>query len=181
MKQTNGTNCGEPTPRRENQLVPLVPGVVPPIREGGSPGSRGGSQNAVVVPRVPPIGGTGNQEPGNQRLVPRFGNHKHRHFRHRCGAPAMAALDHWIAALTVHLEPYPLSPLGEVQALREGRRTYQITAWGVRHRNGYRIRETPAGVATVLTDHLCDQPLPKTWLQPPPPKSSRPNTQEVPF
>lgn len=180
MKQTNGTNCGEPTPRRENQLVPLVPGVVPPFCEGGSPGSRGGSQNAVVVPRVPPIGGTGNQGPGNQHLVPRFGNQKHRVKKHRCGGLVLVALDHWACALEVICDPYPLSPVGEVEALRDGRRTYQVRAWGVRYRNGYRIREKPAGTVTVLTDHICDRALPATWLQPPPAKPTPP-TQEVPF
>jgi hypothetical protein len=189
MNRANGTYCGEPTPRRENRVVPVVPGVVPAKNAihrgksgGGSPGSRTGSQNAVVVPRVPPIGGTGNQGPGNQRQWTPPETTKHKHSKHRCGALVLTALDHWACAMTVICDPWPLSPAGEVQALRDDRQTYQIRQWGVRYRNAYRIAGNPPrpGV-TVLAEHRCGHPIPDTWKQPLPPLTPRPNNQEVPF
>jgi hypothetical protein len=52
----------------------------------------------------------------------------HRIRKHRCGAIVLAALDHWACAIEVICDPYPLSALGEVHALRDGRRTYQVRA-----------------------------------------------------
>ena len=182
MNRANRTICGEPTGRRENVVVPVVPGVVPPFCEGGSHGSRGGSQNAVVVPRVPPIGGTGDQGPGNRPSWYPKNQAKHRLGKHRCGQITMVALDHWTAAMPVQLDPWPLSPAGEVEALRAGRRTYQIRHWGVRHRNAYRIAGNPPGPrTTVLAEHRCGEVTPETWRQPPPRKPTTNNTQEVPF
>jgi hypothetical protein len=107
---------------------------------------------------------------------------KHRHLKHGCGQPVLAALDHWACAMTVICDPWPLSPAGEVHALRDGRQTYQIRQWGVRYRNAYRIAGNPPrpGV-TVLAEHRCGHPIPDTWKQPLPPITPRPNNQEVPF
>ena len=94
----------------------------------------------------------------------------------------MTALDHWTAAIPVHLDPWPLNPQGEVEALRDGRRTYQIRQWGVRYRNAYRIAGNPPGPrTTVLAEHRCGEDIPDTWRQPPPRKPTTHNTQEVPF
>jgi len=179
----------EPTPRRETGVVPVVPGVVPDENAilwgklgGGSRGSRGGSQNAVGGPRVPPIGGTGNQGPGTKRLWYPVNAARHRLANHRCGEFIMAALDHWACALTVYLDPWPLSAAGEVQALRDGRQTYQMRTWGVRYRNAYRIAGNPPGPrTTVLAEHRCGHVIPATWRQDPPRKPTTNNTQEVPF
>jgi hypothetical protein len=94
----------------------------------------------------------------------------------------MAALDHWACALTIDLDPWPLSPAGEVEALRDGRRTYQIRQWGVRERNAYRIAGNPPrpGV-TVLAEHRCGERIPEAWKQPPTPATPKPNTTEVPY
>jgi len=180
VKRANGANQREPTPRRENTVVPLVPAVVPANRGGGSPGSRSGSRDAVVVPRVPPIGGTGNQKPGNQ--IPWNPIHsKQKLGNHRCGELVIVALDKWICAISVTCDPWPLSPAGEVQALRAGRRTFQIRQWGVQHRTAYRIAgNPPSATVTVLAEHRCGENVPQAWRQPLPKKPTH-NTQEVPF
>jgi len=105
-----------------------------------------------------------------------------RHLKHGCQEIVAAALDHWACALTVYLDPWPLSPAGEVEALRAGRRTYQMREWGVRYRNAYRIAGNPPrrGV-TVLAEHRCGEAIPATWRQDPPRKPTTNNTQEVPF
>ena len=179
----------EPTPRRQTQVVPVVPALVPDENAilwgklgSGSRGSRDGSQNAGGGSQVPPIGGTGDQGPGTKRLWYPVNAVRHRLGNHRCGELIMAALDHWACATTVHLDPWPLSPAGEVEALRDGRRTYQIRQWGVRHRNAYRITGNPPrpGV-TVLAEHRCGERIPETWKQPPTPATPKPNTTEVPY
>lgn len=106
-----------------------------------------------------------------------------RHLKHGCQEIVAAALDHWACALTVYLDPWPLSPVGEVAALRDGRRTYQMRSWGVRIRNAYRITGNPPGPrTTVLAEHRCGEPIPATWRQPSPArKPTTNNTQEVPY
>ncbi|HEY7824308.1 MAG TPA: hypothetical protein VIG24_15810 [Acidimicrobiia bacterium] len=106
---------------------------------------------------------------------------KHKIAKHRCGALVMACLDHWAAAITVYLEPYPLSVQGEVEALRHDRATYQVTDWGARIRNAYRIKAKPAQVATVLAVHRCGEPIPATWVAAPKPRPKPNYTTEVPF
>jgi hypothetical protein len=107
---------------------------------------------------------------------------KHRHLKHGCGQPVLAALDHWACAIPVTCDPWPLSPAGEVEALRDGRQTYQIRQWGVRHRNAYRIADNPPrpGV-TVVAEHRCGEVVPDDWKQPLPPAKPRPTDQEVPY
>jgi len=109
------------------------------------------------------------------------GNMKIKYANHRCGQPIIAALDRWICAISVTCDPWPLSPAGEVQALRAGRRTYQVRQWGVQHRTAYRIAGNPPGPrTTVLAEHTCGEVVPKSWRQPLPKKPTH-NTQEVPF
>lgn len=106
----------------------------------------------------------------------------HRLRKHRCGAIVMAALDHWTCAWEVLCDPYPLSPLGEVHALRDGRRTYQVRSWGVRVRDAYRIQGNPPSErCTVLAAHVCEREVPHAWRQPPKPRPIPTNNQEVPF
>lgn len=109
------------------------------------------------------------------------GNMKIRHANHRCGQPIIVALDHWVCAISVICDPYPLSAAGEVEALRDGRRTFQIRQWGVQHRTAYRIAGNPPSLrTTVLAEHRCGEVLPEAWRQPPHKKPTH-NTQEVPF
>jgi len=173
---------GEPTVRREKVGGSPVPGSVPPICEGGTPGSPLGSPQAALWSPVPPHRGDGEREPGTKpRWFPKVGPN-HRHIKHRCGATVLAALDHWACAMEVICDPYPLSALGEVHALRDGRRTYQVRAWGVRYRIGYRIKGNPPGErCTVLAAHVCEREVPHAWRQPPKPQPIPTNTREVPF
>lgn len=182
MKRTNQTPSGEPTPRRENNSVPAVPGSVPPIREGGTRRFPVGSPNAVSVPVFPPIGGTGdgNREPF--RLPAVKNSPRHSHQSHDCGQLILVALDHPRCALTIYTDPWPISAYGEVQALQAGRRTYEITHYGVRLRTAWHITGRPPNdYRTVLVHHNCELIVPEDWKQPPPPKPSRSDTEEVPF
>lgn len=100
---------------------------------------------------------------------------------HRCRMATLAGLDRDRAALVVHVEPYPISPVGEVAALRDGRATYQVAPWGLLQRTAHHIRQTPAGQRTVLAKHRCGEPLPADWIASPKPRPATPNHQEVPF
>lgn len=100
---------------------------------------------------------------------------------HTCRMATLAGLDRDRAARLVHVEPYPLSPTGEVAALRDQRRTYQIATWGLAHRTAHHIRAHPAGSRTVLAEHRCGAPIPEDWKAPPTPRPTTPNNQEVPF
>lgn len=100
---------------------------------------------------------------------------------HRCRMATLTGWDRDRAALLVHVEPYPLSAVGEVAALCDQRATYQIAPWGLALRKAHHIRQHPAGSRTVLAEHRCGEPLPETWLAPPTPRKPKPNNQEVPF
>ena len=173
---------GEPTPRRETGLGSHGSRLGSPICEGGSHGSRLGSPQRVIGSPVPPYRGDGEREPGTKRLWYPVNAVRHRLGNHRCGELIMAALDHWACALTIDLDPWPLSPAGEVEALRDGRRTYQVREWGVRVRNAYRITGNPPrpGV-TVLAEHRCGERIPQAWQQPLVVPTPKPTTTEVPY
>lgn len=100
---------------------------------------------------------------------------------HRCRMATLTGLDRNMAALTIHVEPYPLSPAGEVAALRENRATYQIAPWGLALRKPHHIRTHPAGTRTVLAEHRCGAPIPQDWKAPPKPRPRPAHNQEVPF
>ena len=173
---------GEQTGRRETDLVPVVPGVVPPICEGRSHRSPVRSPQAALSSPVPPYRGNGERAPGTRRFSFPGAGPNHRLGKHRCGATVLVALDHWACALQVICDPYPLSPLGEVHALRNGRRTYQVRGWGVAYRYGYRIKGNPPSArCTVLAAHVCGREVPHAWRQPPKPQPIPTNNQEVPF
>ena len=173
---------GEQTVRRQNDLVPVVPAPVPPNREGRSHRSPSCSPQAALSSPVPPHRGNGERGPGTRHLSFPGAGPNHRLGKHRCGAIVLTALDHWACALTVTCDPYPLSPLGEVHALRDGRRTYQVRPWGVLVRTAHRIAGNPPGdTRTVLAAHVCEREVPHAWRQPPKPRPIPTNTREVPF
>ena len=74
-------------------------------------------------------------------------------------------------ALTIRLDPNPLTPTTELDALLAGRLTWQMNrqreAWW---RSSGKIAAHPAGNHrdyAVLADHRCNQPIPSTitgWL-----------------
>lgn len=100
---------------------------------------------------------------------------------HRCRAATLTGLDHHTCAREIHVEPYPLSTLGEVEALRNGRTTYQIAYYGLAARNASMIRTRRAGSVMVLAEHRCGEPLPPIWLAPPTLKPQPVNLEEIGF
>lgn len=79
-----------------------------------------------------------------------------------CGAVVMAGLDHDSCAMPVYADPVPLTPIGEVEVLLAGRRTYDLayTSRGYRldPRSAGHIRRAPAGTAPgvdVVAGHRC--------------------------
>lgn len=85
----------------------------------------------------------------------------------KCGAVVMVGLDHDSCAMTVYADPVPLTPIGEVEVLLAGRRTYDLayTSRGYRldPRFAAHIKATPAGSAPgvdVVAGHRCGAPRP---------------------
>lgn len=79
-----------------------------------------------------------------------------------CAAPTIAAWQDGILD-TVHVDPVALTPLGELQALSAGRRTF--THWGgdlggLATRRATTIGRVPPGVTTcpVRPEHRCGSP-----------------------
>lgn len=87
----------------------------------------------------------------------------------RCQAWTVAGLDADILALEARCDPTPLSALGEVLALVDGRRTVDLIRTRGRleleQRWGEHIDTFPAGGGhgDVLASHVCGQPIPATW------------------
>lgn len=93
---------------------------------------------------------------------------------HRCRREILIALDHPRVGLDVHADPWPLSPVGEVAALRQSRATYEVKKYGFKKRSALDIRRRPAGAVTVLAEHDCEHPTPPAWRQPPTPPTTTP-------
>lgn len=81
----------------------------------------------------------------------------------RCGEQVVFGLDDVMCALEVHVDPVPVSPLGEALALIEGRRTLALHREGAKFvldvRSSSHIVKRPAGAGTredVLRQHRCD-------------------------
>lgn len=87
----------------------------------------------------------------------------------RCGADTLVGLDADQCAFERHVDPEPLSALGEVLAVLEGRKTFNLARQGVGYvlhpRPSRYIAANPAGidkgVEDVLRQHRC-QPRPLT-------------------
>lgn len=105
--------------------------------------------------------------------------------RHRdCGLPTLLGLDADRCALEATCDLGELTPAGEVHALLDGRRTYELNARGeLLARTRYDIARRPAGDrVTVLAEHRCATPIPATWCVPAPPRPARQSdTEEIPF
>lgn len=83
---------------------------------------------------------------------------KARHCRH-CGLAVTAAITD--AGFTAACWPTPTTPLGELQALTAGLRTYTALPNDLLHRDDFRIRGRNANQARVLVQHRCgDTPPP---------------------
>lgn len=90
--------------------------------------------------------------------------------RHRCGAWTLTGLDREVAALTVHVDPYALTPAGEVAALRDQRHTYRLYRGALDIRDQWNIPgHPPTHDLPVLAEHRCGAPVPDGWRLPPAP------------
>lgn len=103
--------------------------------------------------------------------------------RHRpCRGLTVAGIDD--NGLSTWCEPTPLSPDGEVAALLSGRSTWDLFAGhALTYRRASAICHRPAGSRRrpVLAEHMCSQPLPASWLAPPPVTVTAAPSMEVPF
>ena len=155
--------------------VPAVPDPFPekPLQDKGrSRRSRPVPNPVPPVPCSPPKGGTGN----------RNGNGDRTHPCRKCSQPVITGLDAPRAGFLVTVDPCPLSLVGEVQALTDGRRTYDLVAGKIRRRLDWHIRAMPASTRhPTLAEHRCGQPLPDAWLAPTVPATPPRDTLEVPF
>jgi len=99
----------------------------------------------------------------------------------RCHQPILAGLDADVAALSVAVDPYPLTPAGEVWALQSGRRTYALSRGALERRDRWTIPgQTPSHRVTVLAEHRCGDPPPADLRLPPaPPRPATP--EEIPW
>lgn len=84
-----------------------------------------------------------------------------------CRAPITAAIEDEQAGTTrLELHPGYLTPLGELQALTNGRATYETDGTAAWWRDPMRILAHPANTVNVHTDHECG---PFTFDTGPPP------------
>lgn len=93
----------------------------------------------------------------------------------KCGEYLLVGLDDVAAAFTARADVYPLSNLGEVEALRAQRSTYGFFWGSLDRRDRWNIAGMPADEGTVLAEHRCGEPIPKTWIRPINPPAERTN------
>ena len=100
-----------------------------------------------------------------------------------CGTPTLTGLDADRAALTITVDATALTPAGEVWALQDGRRTYELRNGQLDPRTRWNIPDRPPSPnRTVLTTHTCHHPIPPEYHRPPSPRPTRPTTtQEATF
>ena len=87
-----------------------------------------------------------------------------------CHQPILAGLDANRCALSVAVDPYPLTPAGEVWALQSGRRTYALMWGALERRDAWTIPgHPPSPGLPVLAEHVCESPIPMEHRAPPTP------------
>lgn len=78
-----------------------------------------------------------------------------------CGATILVGLDADRAAGEARVDPTPVTALGEVMALLDGRTTYRLYAAGrleLDHRSRWHITGASADHVLVLAEHRCQTP-----------------------
>lgn len=100
----------------------------------------------------------------------------------KCGMPVMVGLDDDVAAMTVYLDPWPLSEMGEEVILITSEMTYTVIGGTVKPeaipRDSFMRRRRPASEGhVVLAAHKCGRELPeKCYAEEP----ERPTEKEEP-
>jgi hypothetical protein len=141
--------------------IPPIPQVIPSFREAIPTDSQ-------VIPAVG-LGGSLFPPLGGNRESARAGRQAYRH-RHKCGLYVLTGLDRHTCALEVTVDAYALNPLGEVEALRSGRRTYRFHHGRLHPRNRWNMPGNPADQGLVVVGQHACEPLPTGWLLPRPPE-----------
>lgn len=102
----------------------------------------------------------------------------HLEIHRSCQQHTLTGLDANRCALTVRVDPYPLTAIGEVEALRAGRHTYLLDHGELHPRTAWNIPgNPPSATRTVLAEHDCT-PMPATWRRPPTERRSTTTTSE---
>lgn len=99
-----------------------------------------------------------------------------------CWAHTRTGLDADRAALTAVVDNFPLTRTGELLAATAGRATYALDILGALHRRDRWSIRRESVREPVLAAHVCGQPLPASWLAPPPPRpATQPAAEGMPF
>lgn len=94
--------------------------------------------------------------------------------QHSCNQPVLQGLDGNVAALLATVDVYPLSDVGEYEAIRAGRRTYILQWKELDRRDRWNIPGHRASTLTVLAEHVCGDLVPPSWRRPiTPPKKEQ--------
>jgi len=82
----------------------------------------------------------------------------------KCKRVILTALDADMYAITARLDPYALTPEGEVWALKSGRATYLLDRSGIHRRTRWNIPGRPPAVdRVVLAWHECPDTTPLVY------------------
>ena len=168
---------GRVRPQTANPSPP-VPVPSPPICEGRPHPSPSRPQSPYPSPFPALYSGDGGrvepgQAPTGTSRTPRIRVHP------ICHAPILAGLDANRCALSVAVDPYPLTPAGEVWALRAGRRTYALQWGALERRDAWTIPgHPPSPGLPVMAEHVCGHPIPDEHRAPPTPHSPAPADKE---
>lgn len=78
----------------------------------------------------------------------------------RCYGRVLRGLDDDVAAFTATADPWPLTGVGELQALLQGRSTYALYGKppSLDIRDPWQIKGRPADTVVVLAEHRCGTP-----------------------
>lgn len=139
---------------------PECPVGVPSLFPSQNGTSRECPVSSCVVSRAPRSKGAGHGTGRTPALL-----------QHGCGAYVLTGLDDDTAGLVVTCDPYPLTPIGEVEALRDDRRTYYLLHRRIERRDIWNIPgHLPSHDLLVIASHRCGLPVPDAWRLPPAPR-----------
>jgi hypothetical protein len=89
-----------------------------------------------------------------------------------CHRVVIYGLDADRCALTATVDAHPITAAGEVEAIRAGRRTYELARMELHPRDRWNIPgRPPSHRLIVLADHDHKKRIPDSWLMPPAPST----------